>query len=182
MTIARRSDSQLLVVDVQERLAPAMADLETTLANIAILASAGRALGIPATLSEQYPKGLGPTLSRVLDACGADAPALAKLHFSCGRDPAILTRIAGLSRSQIVVCGLESHVCVLQTALDLKSRGFDVFVAIDATDSRRAESKALARDRLTAAGVCVATTEMIVFEWLEQAGTAQFKAVSPLLR
>lgn len=174
--------SQLVIVDVQERLAPAMNEMEAALANIERLACAARILDVPLTVSEQYPKGLGPTLPRVLEACGGDCVVLPKLDFSCGRDLALAQRITALGRPQTIICGFEAHVCVLQSAIDLAMRGQACFVVVDAVASRREESRQIALRRLERSGVTLVTTEMAIFEWLGQAGTAQFKALAPLVK
>ena len=172
--LIRRSDSALFVVDEQARLAPAMFSREQALANTAILIKAATRLGVPVIASEQYPKGLGPTVPEIAALLPA-GPMAEKIHFSCASDPGILARVSGLGRGQIVVAGMEAHVCVLQTALGLKERGYEVHVVADATSSRRPESHALAMDRLRLAGIPVVSTEMVVFEWLEQAGSAEFR-------
>ena len=179
-----RSRSQLLVVDVQDRLLPAMHEAERVVGNCAILMRAAHRLGIPVTISEQYPKGLGGTVARLADV-KEDAPVLEKMLFSCAADARIGMRVRGLAsegRSQLVVCGIEAHVCVLQSALGFADGGLSVFVAADATASRRSESSALAHRRLAGAGVSVITTEMAVFEWLHAAGTPEFKELSALIK
>jgi nicotinamidase-related amidase len=193
--ILNRQKSQLLVVDIQARLLPVMAqqDLaqqEQLMANVARLCQAARILEIPITISEQYPKGIGATVPEVIEACGGNAIVekiiLPKMTFSCLRDDTLAQRINELGkvhlRRQIVVCGIEAHVCVLQTARDLRSNGFDVVVIGDAISSRTAESKSFAIERMRSHGVDVATSEMAVFEWLERAGTAQFKTLSQLIK
>ncbi|MGE4062144.1 MAG: hydrolase [Rhodospirillaceae bacterium] len=179
-----RSRSQLLVVDVQERLAPAMHDGERMIDNCAVLMQAAHRLGIPVTLSEQYTKGLGPTVARLGNVKG-DSPVLEKMHFSCAADAGLSTRIRGLAaegRSQLVICGIEAHVCVLQSALGFAGGGLNVFVAADAVTSRKPESAAIARDRLAVNSIAVVTTEMALFEWLHIAGTAEFKELSKLIK
>jgi nicotinamidase-related amidase len=179
-----RARSQLLVVDVQDRLLPAMHESERMVENCAVLMQAAHRLGIPVTISEQYPKGLGPTVAR-LDNVKGDAPVMEKLHFSCAAHSGISTRVRGLAsdgRSQIIVCGIEAHVCVLQSALGFADGGLNVFVAADATSSRKPESARVAHDRLAAAGVHIVTTEMAVFEWLHIAGTPEFKDLSKLIK
>jgi nicotinamidase-related amidase len=180
-----RARSQLLVVDVQERLMPAMHAGETMAERCGILMQSAHRLGIPVTISEQYRKGLGPTIARLGNLKG-DAPVLEKVHFSCAEDDAIVARVNGLAtagRSQVLVCGIESHVCVLQSALGFKERfGFEVAVAADAVTSRQPASVALAFDRMRGAGVSVVNTEMALFEWLHRAGTPEFKELSPLIR
>ncbi len=179
--LIRRDRSALFVVDEQARLAPAMFSREQALANTAILLKAAARLGVPVIASEQYPKGLGPTVPEIAALLPAGA-VVEKLHFSCASDPGILARVAGLGREQVVVAGMEAHVCVLQTALGLKERGYDVQVVADATSSRRPESHALAMERLRLAGIPVVNTEMVVFEWLERAGSAEFKELSALIK
>jgi nicotinamidase-related amidase len=179
-----RSRSQLLVVDVQDRLLGAMHEGDRMVENCAVLMQAAHRLGIPVTISEQYPKGLGPTVAR-LDNVKGDAPVLEKMHFSCAAHTGLSTRIRGFAsegRSQLVICGIEAHVCVLQSALGFADGGLNVFVAADAVTSRKPESAELARARLTASGVNVVTTEMTVFEWLHMAGTPEFKDLSKLIK
>jgi nicotinamidase-related amidase len=176
---ARRS--ALLIVDMQERLLPAMDGGEPALANAARLMEAAGRLGVPILVSEQYPKGLGPTVP-ALAALAPTGTVAEKLHFSCAADPGWRGRFERLDRRQAVLAGVEAHVCVLQTALGLKAAGYEPAVVADATASRRPESKAMAFDRLRQNGVEVVTTEMVLFEWLGQAGTAEFKALSGLIR
>lgn len=179
-----RSRSQLLVVDVQDRLLPAMHDGERMVANCAILMQAAHRLGIPVTISEQYTKGLGATIGRLADLKG-DAVVLEKLHFSCAADGGISKRVRGLAsegRSQVMICGIESHVCVLQSALGFADGGLNVFVAADAVTSRKQASVDVALPRFRHAGVTVITTEMAVFEWLHVAGTPEFKDLSKLIK
>ena len=179
-----RARAQLLVVDVQERLMPAMYEGEIMQERCAILIQAARRLGIPVTVSEQYRKGLGPTVAE-LEGLKDDAPVFEKMHFSCADDPKIAAHIDGLARggrSQLVICGIEAHVCVLQSALGFKAMGLPVAVVSDAVASRSLGSVALALARLSAAGVTVVNTEMALFEWLHQAGTPEFKELSKLIR
>jgi nicotinamidase-related amidase len=179
-----RARSQLLVVDVQERLMPAMYEGARMADRCAILMQAAHRLGIPVTVSEQYRKGLGPTIAR-LDNIKGDAPVLEKMHFSCAADPRIVERIDALAkadRTQLVVCGIEAHVCVTQSALGFKDFGLHVAVAADAVTSRQPESVNLAVARLREAGVAVVNTEMALFEWLHMAGTPEFKELSQLIK
>lgn len=176
--------SLLLVVDVQDRLAPVMDDRDRVVRNSTILMKAATELGVPVVVSEQYPKGLGPTIPE-LRSLARDEDVYAKNTFSCLRDEAIAARFAAENRPQTIVAGIESHVCVLQSALDLVDRrgnGGGVFVVADAVDSRRPDSREIALDRLRQAGVSVVTTEMVVFEWLRTAASPSFKALSKLIR
>lgn len=179
--LIRRDHSALFVVDEQSHLAPAMFSRDQAVANTAILLKAAARLGVPVLASEQYPKGLGTTVPQIAALLPPGSTA-EKIHFSCAADPGITARVEALGRRQVVVAGMEAHVCVLQTALDLKERGYDVHVVADATSSRRPESHALAMDRLRLAGIPVVNTEMVVFEWLGQAGTAEFKELLALIK
>lgn len=179
--LIHRHDSLLFVVDEQARLAPAMYSRDQAVANTRVLLRAAACLGVPVIASEQYPKGLGPTVPEIASLL-PQGSVCEKIHFSCANDEGIATRIAKLGRSQVVVVGMEAHVCVLQTALGLKARGYEPFVVADAVSSRRPESHAIALDRLRVAGVPVVTTEMVAFEWLERAGTAEFKEILGLIR
>ena len=175
------SSSQLLIVDVQERLLPAMNAAETCVSNIVRLAKAARLLGPAITISEQYPNGLGPTVAPIRAACEGAAETLSKMTFSCGRDEKIAARIAAGAR-QLVLCGIEAHVCMLQSALDFTAAHKDVFVVVDATTSRETASKEIALRRLEREGVTLVTVEMVMFEWLGRAGTAHFKTLQPLIK
>jgi len=179
-----RKSAQLLVVDVQERLLPAMHEGARLVERCAALMQSAQRLGIPVTLSAQYRKGLGPVIAR-LDNLKGDAVELEKMHFSCAADAGILARIDALAKAghtQLLLCGIESHVCVLQSAVGFKELGLHVAVAADAVTSRRPESVALALDRLRSNGVEVVNTEMALFEWLHQSGTAEFKELSGLIK
>jgi nicotinamidase-related amidase len=177
--------SHLLVIDMQARLMPAILDGDQVVRRAATLLQAAARLGVPVTVTEQYPKGLGPTLRPITDALPAGAMVLPKTAFSAARDPAIAERLASLraeGRDQIVLCGAEAHVCVLQTALGLKSAGMEVHVVGDAVSSRAEHSVKAACARILHAGCGWVTMEMVVFEWLERAATEEFRAFSPLLR
>lgn len=179
-----REKSQLLIVDVQERLVPAMHDGARMIERCAVLLQAAARLGVPVTISEQYRKGLGATIGRLNDLRG-DAVLLEKSHFSCAHDASIAARIGALSaqgRRQLVVGGIESHVCVLQSALGFKDAGLGVAVVADAVTSRHPDSVALALDRFRATGIAVISTEMALFEWLDVSGTPEFKELSILIK
>ncbi|MEM6616656.1 MAG: isochorismatase family protein [Pseudomonadota bacterium] len=177
--------SQLLLIDMQERLVPAMRQPERVIKKASILAEAAAVIGVPVTISEQYRKGLGATNEVVLAATKKRAVSLEKMAFSCHRDEGLrerLTQLRSEGKRDVVIAGVESHVCVLQTALDLAEHDFGVVVVADATSSRFKRDARLAFRRLREAGVIVVSTEMVVFEWLERAGTAEFKALSKLIK
>lgn len=176
-----RTQSLLLVVDVQARLAPAIEAAASRIARARLLLAAAERLAVPVIVSEQYPQGLGPTDQRLLPL-PPDATVLAKRAFSCWREPGLRAAIEAAGRPRIVVLGMETHVCVLQTALDLQAAGFAVHLAADAAGSRRGEDRALAIERMRAHGIDIVTSEMVVFEWLERAEGADFKALIPLIR
>lgn len=179
--LLNRDRSVLVIVDVQERLAPAMQDSEQVLARTRILLEAAGALDVPVLVSEQYPEGLGHTVA-ALQPHLAQATVVAKTCFSCGGEPAFLAALERLQRSQLVVCGMETHVCVLQTALELQERGYGVHVVADAVGSRHAERRELGLARMRHAGCVIVESEMVVFEWLGAAGTDTFRKLSRLIR
>lgn len=179
-----RERSQLLIVDVQEKLAPAIFEAERMIERCSFLMQVANRLNVPLTVSEQYRKGLGPTIARLNNLKG-DAPVMDKLHFSCAADPALASRVQSLAaegKRQVVLAGIEAHVCVLQSALGFKDMGLDVFVVADAVSSRTAESVALALERYRQAGVQAINAEMAMFEWLHLSGTPEFKDLSKLIR
>ncbi len=174
--------ASLLLIDIQERLVPAMFQPDQVVVKSRILLQAAQKLGVPVTISEQYPKGLGHTVSSLQSN---EALTFEKLTFSCWRDEALKTHFINLhekGRPLVVVAGIEAHVCVLQSCIDLSNAGFGVFAVTDAMSSRKPESAVLAFERMRAAGVEVVNTEMAVFELLQRAGTAEFKALSGLIR
>lgn len=174
--------ASLLLIDIQDRLLPAMAAPDQVVAKSQILLKAAQTLNLPVTISEQYPKGLGHT---VLALKSNAAKTFEKLSFSCWRDETLKEHLISLhesSRPLVVVAGIEAHVCVLQTCIDMANAGFGVFAVADAMSSRKVESATLAFERMRAAGVEVVNTEMAVFELLGKAGTAEFKTLSGLIR
>jgi len=172
--------SCLVVVDVQERLAPVMADPRKVIEGAARLVRGAKRLSVPVLISEQYPRGLGPTMVDV-KSVAPEGTIVEKTAFSCMGEPAFAERFAALGRRQAVIAGIEMHVCVMQTALDLKALGYEVFVAADACGSRFVEDEEIARRRMVINGIELVTIEMVLFEWLERAGTPEFKDVSKTL-
>lgn len=172
----------LLVVDVQERLAAAMPQetLERLVANTTILLEAAKTLGVAVLASEQYPKGLGPTLPAL--AAHLPKKPFPKMTFDACSDLAIARALADLGPRAVVVVGMEAHVCVFQTARELVKRGVATYVVADAVASRREENRQLGLSLCERAGAIIAPTETIAFDLLERAGTDAFKSVSKLLR
>ncbi len=179
--ILDRAQSVLLIVDVQERLAPAIANVDEILDRAGLLIQAACKLGVPVAFTEQFPAGLGPTLQSIRDLAPA-APVIAKVHFQATLEPGLGTWIEKNGARQIVVAGTEAHVCVLQTALGLIEKGYSTFLAADAVGSRRVSDLALAVERLRLAGCQIVSSEMVVFEWLKKAATEEFRAILPLVK
>jgi len=166
----------LLVIDLQARLLPHIHDWQRVLDHVDWLVQVAQRLAVPVAATEQYPQGIGATHARVAARLPAEAMG-EKLHFSCVAGNC-LAGLPGMERPQVVVCGTEAHVCVLQTVLDLAAAGKQVFVVAEAVGSRDPEHKALALERMRAHGIQIVCREMVAFEWLGQAGTAQFRDVS----
>lgn len=171
----RAADSSLLVIDIQERLISAMPARESVIRATNILLEAAVRLGIPVTVTEQYPKGLGPTVAEIASRIPAGAARLEKTCFSGAA--AVVT-----GRPQVVIAGMETHVCVLQTALELVAAGREVYVAADAVCSRAEANYRNALARMRDAGVIVTNTESVLFEWLRDAAHDRFRAISKLIR
>ncbi len=175
------SQSVLVVVDVQEKLIPAIPVADRVIANTGRLIEGARRLEIPILATEQYPKGLGPTVGPLAERL-APGETIDKLHFSCTEDPTFRDRLAALGRRQVVLAGIEAHVCMLQTALGLGPAGYSGYVVADATGSREAEDTELALARLRSRGIDIVSTEMVLFEWMYRAGTPAFKDISRMIR
>ncbi len=174
----------LVVVDVQERLAAAIpgALFEPMIANVRLLLEGAQATGIPVFCSEQYPEGLGRTIAPVADRLPETVTTLEKTCFSCASAEGFNAALEATGRRQVVVCGMETHVCVLATAFDLAARGYEVFVVEDATSARSAVLHANGIARVRHAGVVVTCAESVVFEWLRDAQHPAFKRISTLIK
>lgn len=171
-----RDRSSLLVIDIQERLLPHIHDGQAVLDNAVWLVKVAQRLGVPVMVSEQYPKGIGPTVAVLRGLTFPEAVA-EKLHFSCVAAKC-LDGLQGSDRPQVVVAGTESHVCVLQTVLDLRAQGREIFVVADAVGSRKPADKELALARMRSHGAEIVSREMVAFEWLKQAGSDEFRTIS----
>ena len=174
-----RGDTALLVIDVQEKLIPLITQQETIVWNIRRLLEAAEILGLFVAATEQYPQGLGKTveaLSQVLREISE------KTAFSCARVPGLLASFSERNIRKLLVVGIETHVCIEQTALDMLSAGLGVYVAVDAVGSRNTLDRDIALRRMETAGAILTTTEAALFEWCEIAGTPEFKQISKLVR
>jgi nicotinamidase-related amidase len=173
-----RRDTGLLVIDVQEKLIPLLPRRERIVWNIGRLLDGAAILGVPAAGTEQYPKGLGPLVPEVR---GRLTNVPEKMAFSCAGCTALFERIFA-ERDKLLVCGIETHVCVQQTVLDLLGAGIAVYVAVDAVGARFEIDHEVALKRMDAAGAVLTTTEAAIFELCETAAAPEFKQLSQLIR
>jgi nicotinamidase-related amidase len=169
--------SQLLVIDMQQKLAPVIDDGKAVEQAAAWMLQVALQLDVPVSATEQYPQGLGTTLPALAELIPADN-ILQKIHFSALKEPHIASHLACLERKQIVVLGTEAHVCVLQSVGDLLALGYQVFVVSEAVGSRTEQNKQLALSRMQQAGAHIISKEMAAFEWLQCAGTDSFRHIS----
>jgi nicotinamidase-related amidase len=179
-----RHNAVLVVIDVQEKLMPVIDRADSVIRNVERLVRGCHIVGVPALLSEQYVKGLGPTVEPVRTAFEATAgyKPLEKACFSAHGCDAFAAQLAALDRRQIVVCGVETHVCVYQTVRDLLSAGLSVTIVGDAVSSRTPENKEIALRRMLADGAQLSSTEMALFELTVTSGTDEFRAISKLVK
>ena len=175
-------DCLLIVVDIQERLMPQSHEHARVSAQCAKLIEGAKIVGIPIVWTEQYRKGLGDTTPEIKAAIGAAAEPIEKMHFGCLDDEKVRAKVSGLRRNAVVLCGIEAHICVTQTALRAMEDGLTTIVAEDAISSRRPSDKETAVARLRQAGAVPASVEMLLMEWLNIAGGEKFKQVLPLLK
>jgi len=173
--------SQLVLIDAQEKLANVMAqdEMHHVTQQTALLLQAAKLLSVPVLVTEQYPKGLGATLASL--QAHYDAKPIEKLAFSCVQVPQFARQLVG-DRPQVILAGMETHICVLQTALDLLARGKQVLVVEDAVISRHLDNKKNAILRMRQAGCVITNAESVVFEWLRVAQGDAFKTISKLIR
>ena len=175
------SSSILLVIDIQQRLAPAIRGIDGIVTRNAALIAASERLDVPVVFTEQYPAGLGHTDPRLLELA-PNAAVHEKIHFGAAAEAGFTDLIGGLGRHDIVVTGTEAHICVLQTAMGLAALGYNIRFCVDAVGSRTDTDKAIAVERAREAGLSLVTAEMVLFEWLERADTEAFRALLPNIR
>jgi nicotinamidase-related amidase len=176
----RPDDTALLVVDVQERFLTVVPGIERVMFNCRRLLDAAAVLGVRAAATEQYPEKLGATAPVLAERLGS--PALAKLAFSCGECGEIFAPWQAEGIERVLLCGIETHVCVGQTALDLLAAGFRVYVAVDAVAARTSLDHDTALRRMESSGAVLTTTEAAMFEWCVRAGTPEFRQISALAK
>lgn len=180
-TILNKKTTGLLIIDIQERVNAVMKYRDRVVKNTVKLVHGFNILNVPIFITEQYRKGLGPTEKPILDAL-KQPDIVEKLNFSCCAALPLMEQLRSNNIQQVVVCGIESHVCVLQTSLDLLAEGFQVHLVCDAISSRKKVDHDTAIDRMAQAGVIFTTTESILFELLERAGTPEFRQISQLVK
>jgi nicotinamidase-related amidase len=176
-----RARSCLLIIDLQARLAPEIEGAGAVIANAERLAIAARRLDVPRLATEQYRRGLGGTVEK-LAALVPPGNVIEKTWFAAPSEPQFRQLLSKMGRDLMVIAGMESHVCVLQTAIALKATGYAVAVVADAVGSRHAADRIAALERLAAHGVELPTTEMVIFEWLQRGRSAEFRDLLPLLK
>jgi nicotinamidase-related amidase len=178
--VLQAATSRLVIVDVQEKFLPTLPDVPRLVASCRLLIECARLFSVPVFATEQYPQGLGPTTGELAELL---PPPLVKQEFSgwsaLGWPPAAED---ATGRHQVVVAGIEAHVCILQTSLDLLAAGYRVFVVADAVASRRDSDRDIAFQRMLSAGITLATAESVGFEWCERSDRAEFKAWSRLVK
>lgn len=171
----------LLFIDIQERFRPVISQMDDVVKNTLILARSARILKIPYLITEQYPAGLGQTLPEILDVLKPEE-VIEKTAFSCYGECAFIRKLNELNRCDVIVCGIETHVCLLQTVFDLLSKAFRVFVVADATSSRRISDKELALSAMREEGAVVVSTESLLFMLLADSKHPHFRQVQSLVK
>ena len=170
-----------LVIDIQERLFPFISENEALTRNSLILVQGLQVLGIPVIVTEQYTRGLGPTIQPLKEVLNGLQP-MEKMAFSCCDDQPFLKHLESLHKKFIIITGIESHVCVLQTTIDLLEMDYIPVVVEDCVSSRRLNDKAMAVNRMRRMGAIITTYESVLFELLRFSGTEEFKAISKLVK
>lgn len=179
--VAVREDSLLLIIDFQTVMLKAIGGWEEVAAGSKQLIRAARVLDVPILLTEQYKKGLGGTHPEILETISSPK-VFSKEHFSACLEPDFLSTLQSYDKSKIVVTGTETHVCVLQTCLDLMQAGFQVHLASDAVASRKKENRDMALSLLRQAGAIITSVEIVIFEWAKQANTDEFRKILPIVK
>jgi nicotinamidase-related amidase len=177
-----RNDAVLVIVDIQERLASVMGERQKVTTNCLHLIEAAGLLKIPIVVTEQYPKGLGPTVEEIKGALPETVNTVEKLAFGCCDEKRFMDAVSGLGRKKIILTGMETHVCVLQTCLGLLKNGFGVHLIKDAVCSRKKDDFDTGIEMARDAGAVVSSTEIALFQLLEKAGTEEFKAISKRIK
>lgn len=170
-----------LVIDIQERLVPVMEENEQLIENCSKLIQGLQILGLPVLVTQQYTKGLGETIPEIKSVIN-DFKYIEKKDFSCFDEPTVAEKLASSGVTNVIICGIESHVCVLQTAIDLKEAGYVPVVVMDCVSSRSFDSMDLASERFRHEGIMMTSMESILFELTRSASAAEFKEISKLVK
>ncbi|MFN8296369.1 MAG: hydrolase [Chitinophagales bacterium] len=178
--LIQKEKTALLIIDIQEKLMPVIQDAEVVFANTNRLLKGASVLNIPVILTEQYPKGLGNTCSEI--ELSENILQVEKMCFSCMQSEDVIQQLKTNNITTLILCGVESHICVLKTALEALENNFEVHVVADAVSSRTKENKQLALERIRQSGAFIVSTEIILFQLIDEAGTEAFKAISRLIK
>ena len=170
-----------LIIDIQEKLFPVMWDKERLLKNCQILIEGLNTLSIPVIVTQQYTKGLGDTVGEIKSSV-TDFRYIEKREFSCCDEPTVKETLNKLKAKNVIICGIESHVCVLQTAIDLKESGFNPVLVMDAVSSRTRDNIELAKERFRYEGIMMTSTESVLFELTRSSAAPEFRAISKLVK
>ena len=181
MGLLSKEGATLIIIDIQEKLFPHIHKREEVSENVRRLIKFARIMGIPIVLTEQYPKGLGPTIREIKELIPRVKP-IEKVEFSCLLSSAFRERLSELHARSLVLTGIEAHICVAQTAIEALTEGYRVYVVSDAVSSRRREDKTVAIERMRQHGAVIVTGEMLMYEILRKAGTPEFKKVLELVK
>jgi len=182
-SVADSQSSVLMIVDIQQKLTTVMPKgvRDRVIEQVSVLLQAAEKLQVPVVVTEQYPKGLGATEPAIADMLSADSAVVEKTQFSCFQVEAVKTALQAGNRKQIFLAGMETHICILQTALDLLKAGYEVFVIEDAVSSRAKANQYNALQRMRFAGAVITNVESLLFEWLGDAQHSEFKTLARLI-
>jgi nicotinamidase-related amidase len=178
--IPKRDDTVFIMIDIQEKFLPVIYDIQSVIENSNRLVKSSSILNIPLIITEQYPKGLGPTVDEI--QLEDNQSVIEKITFDCFGCDEFVSALDSLNRKCLIIFGIEAHVCILQTCLHAVEKGYEVHVIADAVSSRTQNNRNIALERIRQSGVFVASTEMILFQLLDRAGTDEFKAISKLVK
>ncbi len=179
--LLQKENTALLIIDIQERILPVIFENERVVQNTLKLIKGFQVLNLPIYYTEQYPKGLGSTDKRIIEGLG-EITSFTKMSFSCYGAGELFEEMTRKEIRNVVICGIESHVCVMQTVLDLLANDFSIYLAADAVSSRREFDYKFALNRMEKHGTEITLTESILFEMLEFCGTEEFKSISKLVK
>lgn len=178
--LIQKDKTALLIIDIQEKLMPVIQDTEIVFANTNRLIKGASVLNMSVILTEQYPNGLGNTCVEI--ELPETISPVEKICFSCMQSENVIHQLKAKNITTLILCGVESHICVMKTALEALEKNFEVHVVADAVSSRTKENKQIALERMRQSGAFIVSTEMILFQLIDDAGTEEFKAISRLIK